>query len=234
MGPTVTLNNGITMPRVGFGVFQVDEKSCEEAVLEALQAGYRLIDTARAYNNEAAVGRAVRRSGLKREELFITSKAFVQDMSFAGAKRALDETLSALQTDYIDLYLIHMPYGDYYSAWRSLEEEYVQEKIRALGVSNFLPDRLLDLVHNVKVIPAVNQIAHGGKAYRRAGVGPLCRGLKRHVQQSRAQGNRGGPSGVGSAGHSALGFTARRVRHSQVGAQGAHGGKPGFRALCLK
>lgn len=158
MGPTVTLNNGITMPRVGFGVFQVDEKSCEEAVLEALQAGYRLIDTARAYNNEAAVGRAVRRSGLKREELFITSKAFVQDMSFAGAKRALDETLSALQTDYIDLYLIHMPYGDYYSAWRSLEEEYVQEKIRALGVSNFLPDRLLDLVHNVKVIPAVNQI----------------------------------------------------------------------------
>lgn len=156
---TVTLNNGVKMPIIGFGVYQVpDAEECENAVYEALMAGYRLIDTAAGYLNEEAVGRAVKRSGVPREELFITTKLWVQDASYESAKLAFAKSLKKLQLDYLDLYLIHQPFGDYYGAWRAMEELYREGKIKAIGVSNFLPDRLMDLIVHNEIVPAVNQI----------------------------------------------------------------------------
>jgi len=156
---TVTLNNGVKMPMIGFGVYQVpDAEACENAVYEALMAGYRLIDTASGYLNEEAVGRAIKRSGLPREELFITTKLWVQDASYESAKLAFAKSLSKLQLDYLDLYLIHQPFGDYYGAWRAMEELYREGKIKAIGVSNFLPDRLMDLIVHNEIVPAVNQV----------------------------------------------------------------------------
>lgn len=153
------LNNGVLMPKLGFGVFQVDDlKVCEKAVLEALEVGYRLIDTASTYNNEEAVGQAILKSGLKREDIFVTSKAFIHQMGYEKTKQAFNETLEKLGTDYLDLYLIHMPFGDYYGSWRALEEFYAQGKVRAIGVSNFLPDRLMDLCYSAKVKLQLNQI----------------------------------------------------------------------------
>lgn len=155
----VTLNNGVKMPAFGFGVFQIaDPKTCEQAVCDALMSGYRLIDTAAVYGNEAAVGRAVRGSGIPREELFITTKLWVQDSGYERTKKAFETSLSNLQLDYLDLYLIHRPFGDYYGAWRAMEELYEAGKIRAIGLSNFGSDRLVDLVMNNKVVPAVNQV----------------------------------------------------------------------------
>lgn len=156
---TVTLNNGVKMPIIGFGVYQVpDAAECENAVYEALMAGYRLIDTAAGYLNEEAVGRAIKRSGVPREELFITTKLWVQDASYESAKLAFNKSLNKLQLDYLDLYLIHQPFGDYYGAWRAMEELYHEGKIRAIGVSNFLPDRLMDLIVHNEIVPAVNQV----------------------------------------------------------------------------
>jgi diketogulonate reductase-like aldo/keto reductase len=156
---TVTLNNGVNMPIIGFGVYQVpDAEECENAVYEALMTGYRLIDTAAGYLNEEAVGRAIKRSGIPREELFITTKLWVQDAGYESAKLAFAKSLKKLQLDYLDLYLIHQPFGDYYGAWRAMEELYREGKIKAIGVSNFLPDRLMDLVVHNEVVPAVNQI----------------------------------------------------------------------------
>ena len=155
---TITLENGVAMPMEGFGVFQVPEETCEETVLAAIQAGYRLIDTASAYQNEAAVGRALRRCGLPREELFITTKAYIQEMGYEKTKLAFENSLKKLGLDYLDLYLVHMPFGDYYGAWRAMEELYQEGKVRAIGVCNFLPDRLLDLCCQAKVCPQVNQI----------------------------------------------------------------------------
>lgn len=155
----VTLNNGVKMPTLGFGVFQIaDPETCEQAVYDALMSGYRLIDTAAVYGNEKAVGRAVRRSGIPREELFITTKLWVQDAGYEKTKKAFEVSLSNLQLDYLDLYLIHRPFGDYYGAWRAMEELYEAGKIRAIGLSNFGSDRLVDLVMNNKVVPAVNQV----------------------------------------------------------------------------
>lgn len=155
----VTLNNGVNMPMIGFGVYQVsDAQACENAVYEALMAGYRLIDTAAGYLNEEAVGRAIKRSGIRREELFITTKLWVQDANYERAKLAFDKSLKKLQLDYLDLYLIHQPFGDYYGAWRAMEELYREGKIKAIGVSNFLPDRLMDLIVHNEIVPAVNQI----------------------------------------------------------------------------
>lgn len=154
-----TLNNGVKMPLEGFGVFQVPEAAvCEQAVSDALSVGYRLIDTAAAYFNEEAVGAAIKKSGISREELFITTKLWVQDASYEGAKKAFQTSLDKLSLDYIDLYLIHQPMSDYYGAWRAMEELYQDGKIRAIGVSNFYPDRLADLCVNAKVTPAVNQV----------------------------------------------------------------------------
>lgn len=155
----VTLNNGIKMPMEGFGVFQVpDPSQCEQAVIDAIECGYRLIDTAAAYMNEEAVGKAIAKSGVKREELFITTKLWVQDASYEGAKAAVKASLKKLGTDYIDLYLIHQPLGDYIGAYRAMEEMYKEGILKAIGVCNFYPHRLLDLCETVDIIPAVNQV----------------------------------------------------------------------------
>ena len=159
MIPTVTLNNGIEMPSIGYGVFRMkDPEECEEAVVQAIQSGYRLIDTAAAYENEEAVGRAVRRCGVPREELFITTKLWITDTSYEGAKRGFARSLERLGLDYVDLYLIHQPYNDYYGAWRALEELYAEGKIRAIGVDNFTQDKLADFLFWNKVKPAVNLV----------------------------------------------------------------------------
>lgn len=143
----------------GFGVFQIpDATECEKVVTDALAVGYRLIDTASVYGNERAVGTAIRKSGIPREELFITTKAWISEMGYEQTLQAFEASLTRLGLDYLDLYLIHMPFGDYYGAWRAMEELYAQGRVRAIGVCNFEPDRLLDLCHNTRVIPAVNQI----------------------------------------------------------------------------
>lgn len=155
----VTLNNGVKMPLEGFGVFQVpDPAQCEQAVLDAIASGYRLIDTAAAYMNEAAVGAAIRKCGVPREELFITTKLWVQDASYEGAKKAIQTSLDNLGLDYLDLYLIHQPMGDYIGAYRAMEEAYKEGKLRAIGVCNFYPARLADLCETVEVKPAVDQV----------------------------------------------------------------------------
>ena len=142
----------------GFGVFQVPEAICEQTVMDALQAGYRLIDTASSYQNEEAVGRAIRNSGIPREELFVTTKAYIQQMGYENTRKAFEESLEKLGLSYLDLYLIHMPFGDYYGSWRALEDLYREGSVRAIGVCNFLPDCLLDLCYNADIQPQINQI----------------------------------------------------------------------------
>lgn len=154
----VKLRNGVEMPMEGFGVFQIPEETCEQVVRDAISAGCRLIDTASSYQNEKAVGRAIAGCGVPREELFITTKAYIQQMGYENTKRAFQESLDNLGLTYLDLYLIHMPFGDYYGSWRALEELYQAGKIRAIGVCNFPPDRLLDLCYNAKIQPQINQI----------------------------------------------------------------------------
>ncbi|PEJ52240.1 2,5-diketo-D-gluconic acid reductase [Bacillus sp. AFS002410] len=155
----VILNNGVEMPILGFGVFQMqDENECEQAVYDAIIAGYRLIDTAASYLNEKAVGRAIKRSGVPSEELFITTKLWVQDTGYESTKKAFTKSLERLQLDYLDLYLIHQPFGDVHGSWRAMEELYSEGKIKAIGVSNFHPDRLIDLIIHNEVVPAVNQV----------------------------------------------------------------------------
>ena len=157
--PEVTLNNGAKMPLLGFGVFQIrDDDECERSVLDALHTGYRLIDTAASYLNEEAVGRAIRRGGVPREELFVTTKLWVQDAGYERAKLAFDRSLQRLGLDYLDLFLIHQPFGDVFGAWRAMEELYREGRVRAIGLSNFPPDRLMDLMIHNAVVPAVNQI----------------------------------------------------------------------------
>lgn len=156
---TVILNNGVEMPLLGFGVFQMhDAGECERSVAEAIRAGYRLIDTAASYGNEEAVGNAIKSSGVARGELFITTKLWIQDTGYERTKQAFERSLRRLQLDYLDLYLIHQPFGDVYGAWRAMEELYRESRIRAIGVSNFHPDRIMDLIVHNQVVPAVNQI----------------------------------------------------------------------------
>jgi diketogulonate reductase-like aldo/keto reductase len=155
----VVLNNGIEMPILGFVVFQVpDPKECETSILNAIEAGYRLIDTAAAYMNEAAVGKAIKNSGVARKDLFITTKLWVQDTGYENTKKAFEKSLNKLQLDYLDLYLIHQPYGDVYGSWRAMTELSKEGKIKAIGVSNFQPDRVMDLIMFNEIAPAVNQI----------------------------------------------------------------------------
>ena len=155
----VMLNNGIKMPIAGFGVFQIpDLEECERAVLDAIEVGYRLIDTAQAYGNEEAVGRAIQKTSVPREELFITTKVWISNAGYEKAKRSIEESLKKMQLDYLDLVLIHQPVGDYYGTYRAMEELYKEGKIKAIGVSNFYPDRLVDICLFNEVIPAVNQV----------------------------------------------------------------------------
>ena len=155
----VILNNGVEMPILGFGVFQVTDLSeCERSVLDAINTGYRLIDTAASYGNEEAVGKAIKRSDVAREELFITTKVWIQSNGYDGTKRAFENSLKQLQLDYLDLYLMHQPFGDVYGEWRAMQALYKEGKVRAIGVSNFHPDRLIDLIIHNETVPAVNQI----------------------------------------------------------------------------
>ena len=157
--PALTLNNGVQMPSLGFGVFQVpDPAECERSVHDAIDVGYRLLDTAASYGNEEAVGAAIRNHGIDRGELFVTTKLWVQDASYEGAKAAFERSINKLQLDHLDLYLIHQPYGDVYGAWRAMEELHRAGRIRAIGISNFYPDRFLDFVLHNEIAPAVNQI----------------------------------------------------------------------------
>ena len=158
MTETVKLSNGVSMPMEGFGVFQIPEQECEQVIRNAIESGYRLIDTAAAYMNEEAVGAAIKESGVDRSELFITTKLWVQDADYESAKKAIETSLEKLGLDYLDLYLIHQPMGDYVGAYRAMEEAYKEGKLRAIGVCNFYPARLADLCETVDVIPAVNQI----------------------------------------------------------------------------
>lgn len=155
----VRLNNGVEMPLLGFGVFQVtDLAECERSVSDAIQTGYRLIDTASSYENEEAVGNAIRKSEVPREELFITTKLWIQSNGYEGTRKAFEESLKKLQLEYLDLYLMHQPMGDVYGAWRAMQDLYKEGKVRAIGVSNFHPDRLIDLIVHNEILPAVNQI----------------------------------------------------------------------------
>jgi diketogulonate reductase-like aldo/keto reductase len=155
----VTLNNGVEMPALGFGVFQMREpEECERSVTDAISVGYRLIDTAASYQNEEAVGRGIKNGGVPREKLFITTKLWVQDASYEGAKRAVEHSLKRLRLDYLDLFLIHQPYGDVYGAWRAMEELNSEGTLKAIGISNFYPDRVVDFVLHNNLVPAVNQI----------------------------------------------------------------------------
>jgi diketogulonate reductase-like aldo/keto reductase len=156
---TVKLNNGVDIPILGFGVFQItNAEECERSVFDAIQVGYRLIDTAASYLNEEAVGRAIKSSGVAREELFVTTKLWIQDAGDERTKKAFEKSLKRLQLDYLDLYLIHQPYGDVYGSWRAMEELYKEGRVKAIGVSNFQPDRVMDLILHNEVAPAVNQI----------------------------------------------------------------------------
>jgi diketogulonate reductase-like aldo/keto reductase len=155
----VKLNNGVEMPILGFGVFQVtDLTECEKSVLEAINTGYRLIDTAASYKNEEAVGEAIKKSGVAREELFITTKLWIQSDGYEGTKKAFSASLKKLQLDYLDLYLMHQPFGDVYGEWRAMQDLYKEGRVKAIGVSNFHPDRLIDLIIHNEIVPAINQI----------------------------------------------------------------------------
>ena len=158
MAQTVTLNNGVRMPMLGYGVYQVSNAECERCVLDAISVGYRAIDTAQSYGNEEAVGSAVQKCGVPRDELFLTTKVWISNTGYEAAKDSIDRSLQKLKMDYIDLLLIHQPFGDYYGTYRAMEEAYKAGKLRAIGVSNFYPDRLIDLCQFVEVTPAVNQV----------------------------------------------------------------------------
>ena len=154
----VTLNNGVQMPQLGYGVYQVKNEECERCVLDAISVGYRSIDTAQSYGNEEAVGSAIAKCGVPRDQLFLTTKVWISNEGYEKAKASIDKSLKKLRTDYIDLLLIHQPFGDYYGTYRAMEEAYKAGKLRAIGVSNFYPDRLIDLCQFVEVTPAVNQV----------------------------------------------------------------------------
>lgn len=154
----VTLSNGVTMPMLGYGVYQVTKEECERCVLDALKAGYRSIDTAQSYFNEEEVGTAIKKSGVPREDIFLTSKVWVEHYGYENCKQSVEASLKKLQTDYLDLMLLHQPFSDYYGAWRALEDLYEEGKLRAIGISNFYPDRLVDIASFARIRPMVNQV----------------------------------------------------------------------------
>ena len=222
------LNNGVKMPIQGFGVFQIpDATECERVVTDALAVGYRLIDTASVYGNERAVGMAIRKSGIPREELFITTKAWISEMGYERTLRALDTSLARLGLDYLDLYLIHMPFGDYYGAWRAMEKLYAKGRVRAIGVCNFEPDRLLDLCHNANVIPAVNQIEVHPYTPQTDAIRTMQElGIQAEAWGPLAEGRNGLftddiLTGIARKYDKSAALTARSCRHSQIGTSAA-------------
>lgn len=154
----IALSNGVQMPQLGYGVYQVTKEECERCVLDALKAGYRLIDTAQTYFNEEEVGSAIKKSGIPREEIFLTTKIWIEHYGYEKCKASIEESLKKLQTDYLDLLLLHQPFSDYYGAWRALEEYYEAGKIRAIGISNFYPDRMIDIATFARIKPMINQV----------------------------------------------------------------------------
>ena len=212
-----TLSNGVKLPMIGYGTFQIkDAMQCEQCVLEALEAGYRLFDTAASYENEAAIGAALRSSGLSREAWFITTKLWVQDAGYDGTLRAFDCSLKELGLDQVDLYLIHQPFGDYYGAWRAMERLYQEGAARAIGVSNFTPERLVDLCMN-----------HGGLRGRSPGLGPVFRGTEGHLPPQNPDPNCGEAWQDHGPDHASLAPPAEYPRHPKDGPQGTDGRKSG-------
>lgn len=190
---TITLNNGVKMPILGFGVFQItDLEECESSIIEAINCGYRLVDTASSYHNEIAVGKAIKKCDVPRKELFITTKLWVQDVSYEKAKKAFYKSLEKLQLEYLDMYLIHQPYNDIFGAWRAMEELYEEGLIKAIGVCNFSPDRLVDLLINSKIKPAINQIE----------THPMCQQIEPHkiLKEENIQHQSWGPFAEGKDG----------------------------------
>ena len=215
---TIHLNNGVEMPLEGFGVFQVtDYDVCRNAVLDAIGSGYRLIDTAAAYMNEEAVGEAIKESGVNRNDLFITTKLWTQDASYDGAKKAFETSLENLGLDYLDLYLIHQPVGDYYGAYRAMEEFYMEGRVRAIGVCNFYPDRLTDLAIHAEVIPAVNQVELHPFF---GGMGTVCRRKAWNLHSSCTYSNRGEVWQERCSGSPSLEYAERRCCDSENNTQG--------------
>ena len=227
------------MPILGFGVFQIEDLAeCERSVRDAIDVGYRLIDTAASYGNEEAVGNAIRASGVPRDELFVTTKLWIADTGFEKTKRAFDRSMKRLQLDYLDLYLIHQPYGDVFGSWRAMEELYREGRIKAIGVSNFHPDRVMDfMVHN-EVVPAVDQIethpfhqqvgthkfSHGKQHSDRV-LGTVRGGKEQHLPQRSTRFDRGEARQDGRAGHPQMVDAAEHHRHSQIRSKGANGGE---------
>lgn len=232
----VTLNNGVKMPQLGYGVYQVKNEECERCVLDAISVGYRSIDTAQSYGNEDAVGSAIAKCGVPRDQLFLTTKVWISNEGYEKAKASIDKSLKNLQTDYIDLLLIHQPFGDYYGTYRAMEEAYKAGKLRAIGVSNFYPDRLIDLCQFVEVTPAVNQVeTHVFQQQKAAheymekyhvqheSWGSLCRREEGFLHQPHFGGNWPEIWQVLRPGGPAVFAAKRRGGHPQVHPQGAHG-----------
>ena len=235
----ITLNNGVKMPQLGYGVYQVSQEECERCVLDALQVGYRSIDTAQSYFNEEQVGTAIEKSRVDRKDIFLTTKVWVEHYGYKEAKASVLESLRKLRTDYLDLCLLHQPFADYYGAWHALEELYEAGKIRAIGVSNFYPDRLVDLCSFARIKPMVNQVEvhplhQQGKAkewmeVRRSdgGMGSLWRRSESDVHKPCAGRNRRKIRQNRGTGHSPLAFAAGRGGHPKIHPQGADAGKSG-------
>lgn len=236
----ITLNNGVKMPQLGYGVYQVSQEECERCVLDALQVGYRSIDTAQSYFNEEQVGTAIEKSRVDRKDIFLTTKVWVEHYGYKEAKASVLESLRKLRTDYLDLCLLHQPFADYYGAWHALEELYEAGKIRAIGVSNFYPDRLVDLCSFARIKPMVNQVEvhplhQQGKAkewMEKYGVqmeawGSLWRRSESDVHKPCAGRNRRKIRQNRGTGYSPLAFAAGRGGHPKIHPQGADAGKSG-------
>jgi 2,5-diketo-D-gluconate reductase A len=235
----IVLNNGVEMPILGFGVFQIEDLAeCERSVRDAIDVGYRLIDTAASYGNEEAVGNAIRASGVARKEFFVTTKLWIADTGYEKTKRAFDRSTKRLQLDYLDLYLIHQPYGDVFGSWRAMEELYREGRIKAIGVSNFHPDRVMDFIVHNEVVPAVDQIethpfhqqVETQKFLRENNIqieswGPFAEGEEQHLPQRSTRFNRGEARQDGRAGHPEMVDSAEHHRHSQIGSKGPNGGE---------
>ena len=217
------LNNGIKMPLLGFGVYMMtDPKECETSVLQALETGYRLLDTSSAYFNEEAVGRAIKESGIPREELFVTTKLWIQDAGYENAKAGFETSLQKLGLDYLDLYLIHQPCGDCYGSWRAMTELYQEGRIRAIGVCNFGSDRLVDFIMNNELPPAVNQVEFH-PYYQQKAAEKIMREYDVQMEAWSPLGH--GGKGISGAGHTALGRGARHRHDSKIRPQGTHRGE---------